>query len=76
MTSRRVFLKGAVVAGVGGVAQGCCALAPKEAQEGGEAGLIPIVDTHQHMWDLDRFNLPWTKDEKPLAKNFLMSDYL
>jgi len=28
------------------------------------------------MWDLDKFDLPWTKTEKPLAKNFLMSDYL
>jgi len=28
------------------------------------------------MWDLGKFELPWTKDEKPLARNFLMSDYL
>ena len=35
-----------------------------------------IVDTHQHMWDLDRFSLPWTKGEKQLARNFQMSDYL
>ena len=34
-----------------------------------------IVDTHQHLWDLSRFSLPWTKDEKTLARDFLMSDY-
>jgi L-fuconolactonase len=37
--------------------------------------LQPIVDTHQHLWDLDRFSLPWTKTEKSLAHNFLMADY-
>lgn len=37
---------------------------------------IPIVDTHQHLWDLTKFNLPWTKDNKVLAKSFVMSDYL
>ena len=35
-----------------------------------------IVDTHQHLWDLDRFSLPWTKEEKSLARSFRMSDYL
>ena len=76
MTSRRDFIKGAVLAGVGGVVPGCCASAPRDPAGRGETALIPIVDTHQHMWDLGKFNLPWTKDEKPLAKNFLMSDYL
>ncbi|MSR58692.1 MAG: amidohydrolase [Planctomycetaceae bacterium] len=37
---------------------------------------LPIVDTHQHLWDLTKFSLPWTKDEKSLAKSFVMSDYL
>src|SRR5258707_1337676 len=35
-----------------------------------------IVDTHQHLWDLNRFNLPWVKKESPLARNFVMQDYL
>lgn len=38
--------------------------------------LPPIVDTHHHLWDLQRFSLPWTKGEPTLARNFLMSDYL
>ena len=35
-----------------------------------------IVDTHHHLWDLQRFSLPWTKGETKLARNFVMSDYL
>ena len=24
-----------------------------------EAEPLPIIDTHQHLWDLERFELPW-----------------
>ncbi len=39
---------------------------------------LPIVDTHQHLWDLKRFRLPWlAKDSvKPIRRSFLMADYL
>jgi predicted TIM-barrel fold metal-dependent hydrolase len=37
---------------------------------------IPIVDTHQHLWDLKKFKLPWVKEGSHLARNFVMSDYL
>jgi len=33
----------------------------------------PIIDTHQHLWDLERFPLSWVKP--PLSKSFLMDDY-
>lgn len=36
---------------------------------------IPIIDTHQHLWDLTKFNLPWTKGNEILGKSFVMSDY-
>ncbi|HEV3021847.1 MAG TPA: amidohydrolase family protein [Pirellulales bacterium] len=36
---------------------------------------LPIVDTHQHLWDLNRFHLPWIKPGDPLARSFVMSDY-
>ncbi len=35
----------------------------------------PIVDTHQHLWDLKQFKLPWIKADSPLAKNFVLDDY-
>lgn len=35
----------------------------------------PIIDTHQHLWDLDRFRLPWTADVPTLARSFLPADY-
>jgi L-fuconolactonase len=38
--------------------------------------VIPIIDTHQHLWDLDRFHLPWLEGGGPLAKSHRMSDYL
>ena len=37
---------------------------------------IPIIDTHQHLWDLDRFRLPWLVGGGPLARSYHMQDYL
>ncbi|MGP0064579.1 MAG: amidohydrolase family protein, partial [Isosphaeraceae bacterium] len=36
---------------------------------------IPIIDTHQHLWDLTRFKLPWLKDAPKLDRSFVMDDY-
>jgi L-fuconolactonase len=36
---------------------------------------MPIVDTHQHLWDLSRFKLPWLKAAPKLDRSFLMEDY-
>lgn len=38
--------------------------------------MIPIIDTHQHHWDLKKFRLLWVKPDSILAKNHLMSDYM
>ncbi len=35
---------------------------------------LPIIDTHQHLWDLDLFPLRWVKP--PLDRSFLTEDYL
>lgn len=35
---------------------------------------FPIVDTHQHLWDLKVLRLPWLSGE--LERSFLLSDYL
>src|SRR2546427_11664500 len=35
-----------------------------------------IIDTHQHLWDLDRVRLAWLTQPGPLGRSFLMDDYL
>lgn len=37
---------------------------------------IPIVDTHQHLWDLTKLRLPWLGGDARLARNHLLDDYL
>jgi predicted TIM-barrel fold metal-dependent hydrolase len=34
-----------------------------------------MIDTHQHLWDLDKFRLPWTTGS-PLNRSYLTGDYL
>ena len=38
---------------------------------------LPIIDTHQHLWDLTKFKLPWlTGDEgKALGRSYVTKDY-
>ena len=38
--------------------------------------MLPVIDTHQHLWDLTRLELPWTQDVPGLNRSFQMSDYL
>jgi len=40
--------------------------------------MLPIVDTHQHLWDLSQFTLPWLESDgvEVLRKDHLMRDYL
>jgi L-fuconolactonase len=40
--------------------------------------LLPIIDTHQHLWDLGKFTLPWhqVEDVPTLRHSFVMSNYL
>ena len=37
--------------------------------------MFPIIDTHQHLWDLDRFQLPWLTEGSPLKRSFRPADY-
>ena len=66
---RRRFLQHAAAAAAG---LGLGTVAAKEKP----AVTIPLVDTHQHLWDLSKFTLPWLKNEKALATSHVMSDYL
>src|SRR5262245_6547196 len=46
------------------------------AAEPKENAVFPIIDTHQHLWDLKKFKLPWLKDNATLARSVVMEDYL
>ena len=37
---------------------------------------MKIIDTHQHIWDLDHFSYSWCKGIPRLNRSFRMSDYL
>ena len=36
---------------------------------------MPLVDTHQHLWDLNRFPYSWTNGIPALHRSFLLDDY-
>lgn len=76
--SRRVFLRRCSAALAGAVI--CRRKNPLEAneQKSAKSEPIPIVDTHQHLWDLGKFHLPWLENGGPeeLRRSFVMSDYL
>jgi L-fuconolactonase len=51
-----------------------CAAAPVVRAE---QDTPPIIDTHQHLWDLNRFRLPWLKDAgEVLNRTYTTDDYL
>jgi L-fuconolactonase len=52
------------------------ALAATELGAGQEPAAPAIVDTHLHLWDLSRFRLPWIREGSPLARSFVMKDFL
>src|SRR4051812_41307418 len=75
--SRRRFLtRTAALAGAAAAARITLGLEPATPDPEGDRAMIPIVDTHQHLWDLSIFRLPWQKDNPRLARSFVMRDYL
>src|SRR5437773_911065 len=78
--TRREFLSRAAASAVAASATGSILLSPTTPVVAAEpvkkpSDDIPIVDTHQHLWDLSKFRLPWTKDAPKLSHNFVISDY-
>lgn len=37
---------------------------------------IKLIDTHFHIWNLDKQNLPWLKDVEELKKSYSIDDYI
>ncbi len=52
-------------------------LAVKAAHQQSESNTdLPIIDTHQHIWDLTKFKLPWIGGEwEQLGKNYTLANY-
>jgi len=48
---------------------------PEPTQPGQAPAPLPIIDTHQHLWDLTRFRLPWIRRGEALDRNYLVHDY-
>ena len=74
---RREFLKASTVAGVSLAAAG--AASQIHAAEGRvDQSTIPVCDTHLHLWDLDKFKLPWLAGDavQSINRSFVMKDYL
>jgi L-fuconolactonase len=36
---------------------------------------IPVIDTHLHLWDVNRLEYPWLRDVPAIEKTFLIADY-
>ena len=47
----------------------------KPERPGDQQQPISIIDTHEHLWDLARFKLPWLKAAPQLDRSFLPVDY-
>ncbi len=47
----------------------------RAAESADVAGEISIIDTHQHLWTLNRFRQSWLKPGGELTRNFTMADY-
>ncbi len=66
------------VAGVGGAAAGLYSNAARPLLEGvsSDAAELPIVDTHQHLWDLSQLTLGWLKGApEVLTRNYGLAEY-
>lgn len=72
---RRDFIKHSSIAAL--VAGTANSLSPLQGDAAEAENSLPIIDTHQHLWDLSKFQPPWL-DGAPevLAKSYVTSDYL
>lgn len=64
LTDRRRFM----VAATGSL------MASTKLLHGGES-MIPVIDTHQHLWDINKFKLPWLPADGVLARSYSIKDY-
>ena len=71
--ARRIFLKGVSGLTVATMSSAHGAHAESQSDEAAQS-VMPIVDTHQHLWDLSQLKLTWLRP--PLDRSFTTRDYL
>lgn len=69
LTNRRHFLKRAAAL------PALWAAAGGFRASGADPAAIPVIDTHQHLWDLSKFRLAWLTSATKLNRNYLPEDY-
>jgi predicted TIM-barrel fold metal-dependent hydrolase len=74
-TNRRQFLV-QTAAGATAVLAASRVFAQAKGEEAVNETDVPIIDCHQHLWDLSKFKLQWIKPGGLLARSFVMVDYL
>ena len=77
--TRREFARDSARAGLAlgaSAALGSLAAASQREKSPAEDGSIPIVDTHQHLWDLSKIHPPWLKPGAELTRDYVTRDYL
>jgi len=58
---------------IGSAAAGLLASGSAAARE--EKPMLPLIDCHQHLWDVTKFKLPWLPASGVLARSYVMDDY-
>jgi len=75
---RRAFLKHSVAAAAALNAMDALSAQRARAvepQTQSTESMFKVVDSHQHLWDLKKFRLPWTAKNPAMARDFSMLDY-
>ena len=63
-------------AAVGALAAAAGAMAMPNTQAlAEEKNAMQVIDTHQHLWDIQKFTLPWLPKDGPLARSYGLEDY-
>src|SRR5438128_1525155 len=76
--ARREFLEHSLAAAALCGAYGRTTPLARAAEPRANSDVLPfkVIDTHQHLWELKRFRLPWTDNNPAMARDYTMRDYL